>query len=168
MNKLQFDFLADKDHNTLTIRREFAAGRPLVWDCYTKAELLNQWFAPKPFTTKTKSMEFRPGGHWHYAMIDPATGNEYWGWTEYLTINPIDAYTSLDAFSNEAGDINSELPRANWVVTFNDKGDNTVVETVVTYASLADLETVIHMGMEQGMMSTLERLDELLAKLVGA
>lgn len=143
------------------MRREFAAGRQLVWDCYTKSELLDQWFAPKPFTTTTKSMEFRDGGHWHYAMVDP-DGNHYWGRTEYRNIRPIDAYQTLDAFSNEAGEINMELPRANWTVTFSDKGEHAVVETVVTYASLADLETIINMGMEEGMKSTLECLDELL------
>ena len=68
---LHFDFLVDKKKNTITVRREFAANRQLVWDCYTKSELLDQWFAPKPFTTKTKSMEFNDGGHWIYAMIDP-------------------------------------------------------------------------------------------------
>ncbi|WP_233276816.1 SRPBCC family protein [Mucilaginibacter paludis] len=51
-HNLQFDFIADKEKNKLTIRREFLATRQLVWDCYTKSELLNQWFAPKPFTTK--------------------------------------------------------------------------------------------------------------------
>lgn len=161
---LPFDFVADKEKNTLTIRREFAAGRQLVWDCYTKSELLNQWFAPKPLVTKTKSMEFRPGGRWHYAMVDP-DGNHYWGLTEYTSIDPIDRYTALDAFSNEAGDINPQLPRANWVVTFSDKGDHAVVETIVTYASLSDLETIIQMGMEQGMKATLEKLDELLHSL---
>lgn len=164
-HNLLFDFLADKEKNTLTIRREFAAGRQLVWDCYTKAELLNQWFAPKPFTTRTKSMDFRPGGHWHYAMIDPSSGAEYWGRTEYISVNPIDGYTTFDAFSNEAGEINNELPRAKWVVTFSDKGENAVVETVVTYASLTDLETIINMGMEEGMKATLDKLDELLLTL---
>lgn len=164
-SKLQFDFLADKGKNTLTLRREFAANRQLVWDCHTKSELLDRWFAPKPLSTRTKSMDFRAGGHWHYAMIDPESGAEYWGYTEYTSINPIDGYTSLDAFSNEAGEININLPRATWVVTFSDKGEHTLVETVVTYASLNDLETVINMGMEQGMMSTLERLDDLLILL---
>lgn len=164
-HNLLFDFLPDKEKNTLTIRREFAAGRQLVWDCYTKAELLNQWFAPKPFTTRTKSMDFRPGGHWHYAMIDPSSGAEYWGWTEYISVNPIDGYTTFDAFSNEAGEINNELPRAKWAVTFSDKGENAVVETVVTYASLTDLETIINMGMEEGMKATLDKLDELLLTL---
>ena len=160
-NHLLFNFLVNKENNTLTITREFAALRQLVWDCYTKSELLDQWFAPKPLRTKTKSMDFRNGGHWHYAMIDP-NGNEYWGWAEYMNIKPIDSYETFDAFSDEKGEINDKLPRAKWIVTFSDKGENTVVETVVSYDSLNDLETVINMGMEQGMLSTLEKLDELL------
>ncbi|PUZ22989.1 ATPase [Chitinophaga parva] len=161
---LQFDFLADKQNNTLTIRREFLADRALVWDCYTKRELLDQWFAPKPLTTKTKSMDFREGGHWHYAMVEP-NGTEYWGLTHYKKIQSIDYYTTTDAFSNEAGEINEALPQAAWRVTFTDKGENTLVETIVTYKSLADLEQVIQMGMEQGMIATLEKLDELLLTL---
>ena len=160
---LQFDFIADKEKNTLTIRREFLAGRQLVWDCYTKSELLDQWFAPAPLTTKTKSMDFREGGHWHYAMVDP-NGAEYWGYTEYLKIMPIDYYTALDAFCDAAGEINNELPRANWLITFIDKGENALVETLVTYGSLSDLEKVVQMGMYEGMKATLEKLDQLLAK----
>jgi len=164
IHNLQFDFLVDKKKNTLTIRREFLAGRQLVWDCYTKRELLDQWFAPEPLTTKTKSMEFREGGHWHYAMVEP-NGTEYWGWTDYVKIKPIDFYTTLDAFSNADGEINKDLPRAEWRVTFTDKGENALVETIVTYKSLAELEQVIQMGMEQGMMATLQKLDQLLAKI---
>ena len=66
-NPLLFNFLVNKENNTLTITREFAAPRQLVWDCYTKCELLDQWFAPKPLSAKTKSMDFRNGGHWHLA-----------------------------------------------------------------------------------------------------
>jgi uncharacterized protein YndB with AHSA1/START domain len=164
-NNLYFNFLADKESNTLTITREFLANRQLVWDCYTKSELLDQWFAPKPLTTKTKSMEFREGGHWHYAMIDPS-GTEYWGYTEYVIIKPIDYYTSLDAFSNEKGELNKDLPRAKWKVDFIDKEEKTLVETEVKYNSLTDLEAVIQMGMEQGMKLTLEKLDELLTTLM--
>jgi uncharacterized protein YndB with AHSA1/START domain len=164
MNNLQFDFLANKDNNTLTIRREFNAEKQLVWDCYTKQELLDQWFAPKPFTTKTKSMDFKDGGHWHYAMIDQ-DGNHYWNIMEYTKINPIDFYEALDGFCDENATLNPALPRAKWEVTFSDKGENAIVETIVFYNSLADLETIINMGMQEGMMSTLEKLDELLLTL---
>ena len=163
-NTLQFDFIADKQKNTITIKREFAAKRQLVWDCHTKSELLNKWFAPKPFTTKTKSMEFREGGHWIYAMIDP-DGKEYWGRTEYVKINPIDYYQTKDAFADENGNINADLPSARWDVTFSDMDSHTVVETIVAYHSLQELETVLNMGMKEGLMSTLEKLDELLLTL---
>ena len=160
-NNLQFDFLVDKEKNTMTIKREFLANRQLVWDAHTKSELLDQWFAPKPLTTKTKSMDFSEGGHWIYAMVEP-NGTEYWARFDYVAIKPIDSYTALDAFSNSEGEINPELPRANWDVTFTDLGANAVVQTIVTYKSLNDLETVIQMGMQEGMTSTLERLDDLL------
>lgn len=163
-HNLQFDFIVDKEKNTLTVKREFAAGRQLVWDAHTKSELLNQWFAPIPLTTKTKSMDFREGGHWLYAMVEP-NGTEYWGRMDYIKINPIENYTGLDGFCDENGVLNLELPRASWDVTFKDLGENSLVINIVTYNSLADLETVINMGMEAGMMSTLERLDDLLIKL---
>ncbi len=161
---LKFDFLADKEKNTLTIEREFAAKRQLVWDCHTKSELLDRWFAPKPLTTKTKSMDFSEGGHWHYAMVTP-DGQEYWSRLNYETIRPIDGYTALDGFSDETGAINPDLPRANWDVRFSDLSDHTLVRTLVSYASTEDLEKVIAMGMKEGMTSTLERLDELLLTL---
>jgi uncharacterized protein YndB with AHSA1/START domain len=161
---LQFDFLVNKENNTLTIIREFAAPRPLIWDCYTKSELLDQWFAPKPFTTKTKSMDFSAGGHWHYAMLDPE-GTEYWGRMDYLTIQPIENYTALDAFCDAAGTINPDVPQANWHVTFQELGQNATVHSIITYKSLADLETILQMGMQEGLTSTLESLDDLLLTL---
>lgn len=161
---LQFDFIVDREQNSITIKREFAAGRQLVWDCHTKSELLDRWFAPRPLTTMTRTMDFREGGHWHFAMIDPG-GKEYWSRQDYLTIRPIDYYTARDGFSDESGALNPELPQSNLDVSFVDMSDHSLVHTVVTYESLDDLETVIRMGMEEGFTSTLERLDELLATL---
>ncbi len=163
-NALQFDFLVDKEKNTLTVKKEFAANRQLVWDCHTKSELLDQWFAPKPFTVRTKFMAFKEGGHWLYAMIDPE-GKEFWGRMDYLKIKPVENYSGLDAFCDDKGELNPELPRAKWNVTFRDVNDNTLVQTVVTYNSLADLETVVQMGMKEGLTMTLQNLDDLLLTL---
>ena len=161
---LQFDFLVDKDKNTITVKREFAAKRQMVWDCYTKSELLDQWFAPKPLTTKTKFMDFSEGGHWLYAMVEP-NGQEYWGRTDYQTIDAIDNYTALDGFCDNTGTLNPDLPRSTWNVSFTDVAKHTLVETVVSYTSAEALQQVINMGLKEGLTSTLERLDELLLTL---
>ncbi|MFT3827880.1 MAG: SRPBCC domain-containing protein [Chitinophagaceae bacterium] len=163
-NILQFDFIVDQEKNTITIKREFTANRQLVWDCYTKSELLDQWFAPDPLTTKTKHMDFREGGYWLYAMVEPG-GKEHWGRADYKKINPIESYKVQDCFCDENGVANTQLPQANWDVTFSDLDDNALVETVITYQSLNDLETVVKMGMKEGMTATLQRLDTLLLKL---
>ncbi len=161
---LQFAFLTDMQTNTLTIRRAFAARQRTVWDCYTRSELLNQWFAPKPLTTRTRSIDFRAGGHWHYAMIDPG-GQEYWGRFDYLSVQPIDGYAAMDGFCDAEGTLNPDLPRSRWDVSFATRGTGTMVQTIVRYTSAADLQKVIDMGMKAGMTSTLERLDELLLTL---
>ena len=158
---LQFDFLVDQAKHTITVKREFAAGRQLVWDCHTRSEYLDRWFAPKPLTTKTKHMDFRPGGYWHYAMVMP-DGQAFWSRLDYQTTHPIDGYTALDGFSDETGVVNPDMPRSQWTVSFTDAQAHTLVTTVVRYDSAEGLQKVIDMGMKEGMASTLERLDELL------
>ncbi|GLQ94384.1 SRPBCC family protein [Dyella acidisoli] len=159
--ELQFDFLVDKEKNSITVKREFAAERQLVWDCHTKRELLDRWFAPKPLTTKTKHMEFKEGGYWHYAMITP-DGQAFWNRLDYQSISPIDGYVALDGFCDETGVVNPDMPRARWDVAFTDAKARTLVTTVVLYSSADDVQKAIDMGLKDGLASTLERLDELL------
>ncbi len=159
--EVQFEFLVNKDKKTISIKRVFAGRRQRVWDCYTRSELLDRWFAPKPLTTKTRSMDFSEGGHWLYAMVEPG-GQEHVGRMDYLTIRPIDGYTSLDGFCDETGALIPAFPRSTWNVSFSDLETHTLVETVVSYTSAEALEQVIQMGLEEGMVSTMERLDELL------
>jgi len=161
---LRFDYVADKTRGTLTISREFNAGRQLVWDCHTKPDLLDQWFAPKGLTTRTKHMDFRDGGYWHYAMITP-DGQHFWNRLDYLTIDPIDSYEAMDGFCDEAGTVNPDMPRSKLNVAFSDESGRTLVTTIVQYASPDDLQKAIDMGLEAGMASTMERLDELLPLL---
>ena len=60
-NDLLFDLTVDKTTKTVFITREFDANLSLVWDAFTKAEILDQWVAPKPWTSKTKYMNFEVG-----------------------------------------------------------------------------------------------------------
>ena len=109
-HNLQFDFVVNKQDNTLTIRREFLADQiQLVWDCYTKSELLNQWFAPAPLTTKTKSMI---PGRWSLALCNGRTGTEYWGWTGLSRNQTCGYYTCSMHSAMKLAEINKDLPDA--------------------------------------------------------
>jgi uncharacterized protein YndB with AHSA1/START domain len=86
-NDLLFDFNVDKAAKTVYITREFNAGQSLVWDAFTKAELLDQWGAPAPMRAKTKYMNFEVGGRRFYAMISP-DGQERWAVQEFTIHHP--------------------------------------------------------------------------------
>jgi uncharacterized protein YndB with AHSA1/START domain len=161
---LTFDFSVDKKNNTITVKREFAAERSLVWDAYTKSEILDQWWAPKPWKAKTKKMDFREGGSWLYAMVGPA-GEEHWALANYKNIQPQKKFTGLDAFSDANGKVNKDLPQSKWDVTFTDKGALTLVEFIISYDDLAQLEATIQMGFKEGLAMAMEGLDELLPSL---
>ena len=75
-SNLLFDFTVDKAAKTVFIKREFAADLSLVWDAFTKAEILDQWNAPAPYTAKTKYMNFEVGGKRFYAMVKASHTSE--------------------------------------------------------------------------------------------
>lgn len=165
-SNLKFDFIVNHDDNQLLINKEFNANQQLIWDCYTKAEHLEQWFAPKPWVAKTKSMDFREGGYWLYAMCGP-NGEEHWGKMKYTTVNPIDSYEGVDVFCDAEGNVNTDLPRQIWQVTFSENEGKILVSTVITYKTLKDLETILQMGMKEGLTMTLDYLDEYVESLKG-
>ncbi|MFZ1572307.1 MAG: SRPBCC family protein [Candidatus Kapaibacterium sp.] len=161
---LFFDFQVNKNEKQIVIIREFEADREIVWNCFTKKELLEKWFAPKPWHAKTKTMEFKKGGFWLYAMCGP-NGEEHWGKMEYFNINPIESYEGLDKFCDENGIQNMDLPSQYWNVNFQVKNDITLVKIIISYKSLEDLEALIKMGMKEGLTMTLKNLDEIILEL---
>lgn len=164
-HNLAMDFSVDKDNRKITVKRDFAAGLPLVWDAYTKSEILDQWWAPKPWKAKTKTMDFRDGGTWLYAMVGPE-GEEHWSLVNYIKIHPQHSFSGVDAFSDDKGVINKEMPQSKWEVSFEEKGKElTGVQLLISYDDLAQLEATIEMGFKEGLGMGMENLDELLEKL---
>lgn len=158
-SNLKFDFTVNKENNTVNVSREFAANLELVWEAWTNPEILDQWWAPKPYRTETKSMDFREGGMWLYAMISPENV-KHWCKNDYHKIVHQSMFSGLDAFCDEKGEVNKAMPRTFWTNTFNEQGETTTVNIVAQYDSLADLEMVIKMGFKEGFTMALENLDQ--------
>lgn len=155
---LLFDFTVNKEKNTIQVKREFAALLPHVWDAWTRPELLDLWWAPKPYETKTKSMEFKEGGTWLYAMIGPEK-DVHWCRTDYQSIVPLMHFTGRDAFCDENGKISADFPSAFWTTSFHEDGDHTFVTIEIAYDQLSDLEKIIELGFKEGFTMALGNLD---------
>jgi uncharacterized protein YndB with AHSA1/START domain len=161
-NDLLFDFTVDKSAKKAFINREFDADLSLVWDAFTKPEILDQWWAPKPWASKTKVMNFEVGGRRFYAMVSPE-GQERWSIQKYTSISPKTNFKFLNAFADK--DENPELPGSDWDLSFSEQNGTTKVSVTIYNESLARMEKMIEMGFKEGFSMTLKNLEELLETL---
>ena len=161
-NRLLFDFTVDKAAKMVFITREFDADLSLVWDAFTNAEILDQWVAPKPWTSKTKYMNFEVGGKRFYAMVSPE-GQERWSIQEYTSITPKTNFKLHNAFADK--DENPELPGSEWDYNFSEQNGITKVSITIYNESLARLEKMIEMGFTEGFRMSMHNLENLLAGL---
>jgi uncharacterized protein YndB with AHSA1/START domain len=161
-NNLLSDFTLDKATKTVIINREFAADLSLVWDAFTKPEILDQWVAPKPWTSKTKYMNFEEGGRRFYAMISPE-GHERWSIQEYKSITPKTNFKMYNTFSDE--NENPEMTGSEWDYTFMEQNGNTKVTITIYNESLERMEKMIEMGFREGFTMTVDNLEKLLTTL---
>lgn len=157
-----FDFTVNTTTKTVLITMEFAANLSLVWDAFTKQELLDQWYAPKPWVSKTKFMDFRVGGRRFYAMVSPE-GQERWSVQTYTSISPKTNFKMLNAFADK--DENPELPGSDWDLNFSEQNGKTKVHISIYNESLERMESMIAMGFKEGFTATLGNLTSLLATL---
>ncbi len=156
---MQMDFIVDKETKTVSITKEFAAELSLVWDAYTKPELLDQWWAPKPWASRTKVMEFRKGGRRFYAMVSPE-GEERWSIQKYTSISPKTNFKFFNAFADK--DETPQLPGSDWDLSFSPQGETTRVSISIYNESLERLERMIEFGFVEGAEAQLKNLEELL------
>ena len=161
-NNLLFDFIVDKTTKTVFVNREFGAGLSLVWDAFTKQEILDQWWAPKPWASKTKIMNFKVGGKRFYAMVSPE-GQEHWSIQKFTSISPKRNFRYLNAFADK--DENPELPGYEWDLSFSEQNGITKVNIIIKNESLARMEQMIEMGFQGGFTMTLNYLEDLLTTL---
>ena len=156
------DFTVDKTTKTVVIIREFDAGLSLVWDAFTKAEILDQWAAPKPWVSRTKYMHFEVGGRRLYAMAGPE-GQESWIIQQYTSITPKTHFKMFNAFADKDG--SPQLPGSDWDYDFSEQNGITKVRITIFNESLERMERLLETGFKEGVTMTIDTLEELLETL---
>jgi uncharacterized protein YndB with AHSA1/START domain len=151
----------------IVITRVFDAPRELVFEAWTDPKHITQWWGPKGFTTRVTQLDLRPGGKWRYVMIGP-DGTEYPATGTFREIIPPERIVTSDEFDEGFEKVmNANLPRG-MVMTaiFEDLAGKTKLTLRIMHESVADRRKHEEMGVIAGWNSSLECLDEYLAKMV--
>jgi uncharacterized protein YndB with AHSA1/START domain len=147
------------DHE-LSIELILDAPAEKLFRCYADPKLLQQWFAPKPWTIKSTDIDFRPGGKMAFVMASPE-GQDYPNAGVYLDIVPNKKIVTTDAVTP---DFQPSGPFMIAEVTFEDLGDGkTKYRAVARHWTEETKQQHAEMGFEPGWTHT-ERQLEALAK----
>ena len=142
---------------TVTLTRLYAAPRALVWQAWTDAAHLAQWFGPRGFTSSVPELDLRIGGALRIVMHGP-DGNDYPMRGVFREIVPPERLV----FSNIAVDNDGKhLLEGETTVLLEDHGGKTRL-TVNAYArGLVPIAPQMLAGMEAGWSQSLDKLGEL-------
>ena len=163
-NNLPFDFTVDKATNTIFVNREFAAELSLVWDAFTKPEILDQWGAPEPWTTQTISMNFKVGGRRFYKMISPE-GQEHFSVQDFTSISPKTNFKYISGASDKDENINPQFYGSENNLDFRETDGVTTFRMTIKYKDSATLEMMANDRFREGFAMTLNILEKLLEAL---
>ncbi|MBX2974231.1 MAG: SRPBCC domain-containing protein [Flavobacteriales bacterium] len=158
-----FNFIVSKDIRSITVERSFNAPLDPVWAAWTEADILCQWWAPKPYQCVIQSLDFREGGRWLYYMQGPE-GDCHYCFFDYETVRPKTFFSGSDGFCDEQGVLKDTMPRTKWESHFSENDGATLVRVHLHFNSPEDLEQTIRMGFKEGFAMGLQQLDELLAE----
>ena len=137
------------------LTRVFDAPRELVWQAFTKPQLLKRWFGPRGWSLVECEVDLRVGGGWRYVMQGPE-GQKMGMRGVYREIVPPERSVHVESFDDYPGEsvVNA---------VFTEEGGKTTMNATVRYPSKEVRDTVVRMGMEHGAAESYDKLAELLS-----
>ena len=154
-------FNKDLDSATAYISKIYDADVTELWEYFTKSELIDQWWAPKPWKCKTENLDFRENGTWLYAMKGP-DGEKQFALASYGEIMPHRSIAWTNAFADEKGKVQTELPQTAWLIGFTGIDEGTRMTFNLHFNSQEEMNQLIDMGFEEGFKMGLNQLEDLL------
>ena len=156
----------DDQSNDLTISRLIKAPRQVVWTAWTTPEHLQKWWCPKPWTTRIRRFDLRPGGAFDTLMTGP-DGEESSNPGAFLEIVPQERIVFTTALTE------GWRPGTPWlsitaIIVMKDEGNQTRYTARVLHKDAEDRRRHEELGFQDGWGTCIEQLGELAQELAGS
>jgi uncharacterized protein YndB with AHSA1/START domain len=148
-----------KDTYDLVLTRLLDAPADKLFRCWTEADLLKQWFSPKPWTTPEARLDVRPGGASSITMRSPE-GQDIPNTGQYLEVVANRKLTFTDAFTGDWQPRDGQ-PFMVAVITFEPEGNKTRYVATVRHWTEADKKKHEEMGFHKGWGQCADQLEAL-------
>lgn len=147
---------------TMVVTAEFSASMERVWQLWADPRKLERWWGPPTFPATVVDHDLVPGGTVSYYMTGPE-GEKFHGWWRVLAVDPPHSIEVEDGFADDSGNPNPDMPTTIMRVVLSEEDDVTRMTMTSTFPSHEAMEQLVNMGMEEGLRSALEQMDQILA-----
>ncbi|MDG4768231.1 SRPBCC domain-containing protein [Solwaraspora sp. WMMD406] len=155
--------IKDEKALTLTVVAEFDASVERVWRVWSDPRQLERWWGPPSWPATFEQHEFVVGGRSHYYMTGPEGEKARGLWT-MTTIAPPHRLEFEDSFADDDGNPSTDMAPIQMAVTIEADGARTHMTMISTFDSVEHLDSVLAMGMAEGLGEALGQIDDLLAE----
>ena len=149
----------------VVVVRSFDAPRTLVFEAWTKPELMQRWLlGPPGWTMPVCEMDVRPGGKFRWRWRNEQSGAEFGFTGEFHEVVKPSRIVHVERF--DPGDVGGEMGEALVTSVLTEKSGVTTHSMTIHYASKDVRDAALKTGMTDGMEQSYEKLDALLAEPV--
>ena len=156
--------------STKVIRREdgvrftrvFEFSPSMVFHAFADARKLALWWGPPECPIVECSLDFRPGGIWHYRLVSSRSGEEVWSRAVFEEIVPYSRIVFVETSSNAEGASTLDRLPAHTTVTFAPDSGGTLLTVDISYTSVDEAHAARSRGVERGFTRALDQLELLL------
>jgi uncharacterized protein YndB with AHSA1/START domain len=157
------DVHKDPEAASITITASFDAPAEKVWRLWADPRLLERWWGPPTWPATFVDHDFSPGGHVGYYMTGPE-GEKSAGWWKVQEVQPPHRLVFEDGFADDSGQPSTDMPATQVTVTLEATADGTVMRMHSVFPSADDMEKLLSMGMEEGIVGAMGQMDAVLAE----
>jgi uncharacterized protein YndB with AHSA1/START domain len=152
----------DPERLTMTVVAEYDVPAERAWQLWSDPRQLERWWGPPTYTATVVDHDLAEGGAVRYYMTSPE-GKKFHGWWTILEVTPPRLLVLQDGFADDSGTPVEGMPTTLMRMEITDRSGGVTMTMTSTFPSLAAMEQLIAMGMEEGLREALGQIDEVLA-----
>jgi uncharacterized protein YndB with AHSA1/START domain len=149
---------------TLSIVADYPVPVARLWEAYSDPRQLERFWGPVEWPATFTRHDMAVGGKSEYYMTGP-DGTKAGGWFRFIDVQPLKRIEVEDGFSDEQGKPNLDMPTMRMVFDFSETPTGSRFESVTYFTSLEAMESLVQMGMMEGMRSAMSQIDAVLLDL---
>lgn len=159
------DVRRDLEAMSLTIIGEFPVSVRRLWDAYVDPRQIERFWSRVGWPATFLRHDLHPGGQSRYEVRGPTEVPTQWCW-DVIEVDAPSSFEVVDGIVRTDGSPHPEAPSLRMVYRFDPTDDGSRLSATIWFASRGLMQELLQWGMDQGILSAMGQIDEVVTDLI--